>query len=42
MTQWPHRETVTDQSQGVELPTPDTPSVFVVDVALPTFNGLDL
>ena len=21
MTQWPHRETVTDQSQGVELPT---------------------
>ena len=31
MTQWPHRETVTDQSQGVELPTLGTPIVFVVD-----------
>jgi hypothetical protein len=42
MTQWPHREIVTDQSQRVELPTPGTASVFVVDVALPTLNGLDL
>jgi FixJ family two-component response regulator len=86
MTQWPHRETVTDQSPGLELPTLGTPIVFavdddasaresvellicnagwqsetfasaqkllcrervfvpsclVLDVAIPTFNGLDL